>query len=101
MVSIQYGTSKELDFIQFEVDYQDRVTLMTFSRPFETQTLVYALQLMRDHKNDQSVYCVGDVYSTLTLSAYDSGSRRWTPLKPSPEFPLVDQAEKRETELPS
>ena len=100
IVTVQYGKSSELDFIHFDVDYQDRITLLTISRPLEPQTLVNAMDLMAEHKTDPSAYRVITPRQTLSLSAFNSDTRSWILIKPSPEFPLVDQAEKPETEVP-
>ena len=100
MVTVQYGKSSDLDFIHFDVDSNSKITLVTISRALEPQTLVNAMDLMAEHKTDPTTYRVITPRQTLGLSAFDSNTRQWILLKPSPEFPLVDQAEKPETECP-
>ena len=100
MVTVQYGKSSDLDFIHFDVDSNDKITLLSICRPLEPQTLVYATQLMEEHRTDPTTYRLITPRQTLGLSAFDTNTRHWVLLKPSPEFPLVDQAEKPETEVP-
>ena len=100
MVTVQYGKSSDLDFVHFDIDSNDKITLLSISRPLEPQTLANATQLMAEHKIAQTTYRIVTPRQTLSLSAFDSDTRRWILLKPSPEFPLVDQAEKPETEVP-
>ena len=100
MVTVKYGKSSDLDFIHFDVDSNSKITLVTISRALEPQTLVNAMDLMAEHKTDPSAYRVITPRQTLSLSAFNSDTRSWILIKPSPEFPLVDQAEKPETEVP-